>query len=120
VQDVDYVDYEDGSTGSAGGNDEAVDKTGMTKDGPDGDAVASAYLSDTAVASQIPAPSHAGGSSLGRTDVSTESSETSSGGNGITGHDETSEDMYAAFAVETPPTPGAPVAGAGVRDWELY
>jgi hypothetical protein len=120
VQDVDYVDYESGSTGSAGGNGEAIDKTGKTKDGPDGDAVASAYLNDTAVASQIPSIAPGSGSSLARSVVTSEASETSSGGNGITGHDETSENFYTAFVLETPPSPGSAYGSSGIDEWELY
>ncbi len=121
VDDVDYVDYEEGSTGSAGGNAEAIDKTGKTKDGPDGDAVASAYLNDTAVASQIPAVNHAYGESVARSSVTSEASETASGGNGITGHDETSENFYTAFVVETTPSPGQAYGSTTrVVDWSLY
>lgn len=120
VQDVDYVDYEAGSTGSAGGNIEAIDKTGVTKDGPDGDAVASAYLPDTAIASQIPAVTHSGGESVARSSVTTEASETASGGNGITSHDETSENFYTAFVVETPASPGQAYGTTRVADWYLY
>ena len=128
VQDVDYVDYEETATGSAGGNSEAIDKTGKTKDGPDGDSVASAYLNDTAVASQIPAINHAYGESLARSNVTSEASETGSGGNGITGHDETSENFYTAFVVDTTPSPGQaflvpPTPGPSTAvsvHWELY
>ncbi len=121
VDDVDYVDYEETATGSAGGNSEAIDKTGKTKDGPDGDAVASAYLNDTAVASQIPAINHSGGSSVARSSVTSEASETASGGNGITGHDETSENFYTAFVVETVPSPGQAYGSTTrVVDWSLY
>lgn len=121
VQDVDYVDYESTATGSAGGNVEAINKTGKTKDGPDGDAVASAYLSDTPVANQIPTINHAGGESVGRSSVTSEASETASGGNGITGHDETSENFYTAFVLETTPSPGQAYGSTTrVVNWSLY
>ncbi len=119
VEDVDYVDYE--GSGGVGGNVEAVDKTGITIDSDtDGDAVASPYLADTAIASQITAAAPASGSSQARSDVNNEIAETAAGGNGITGHDETSEDVNTAFVTETPPSPQGPFGSTPVLDWALY
>jgi len=75
VCDVDYVQW--GSLASGNG----VDKTGKTVDGPDGDAVASAYNADTPVGSQTFVPAPASGESVARTGL-TEVGETATGGNG--------------------------------------
>ncbi|MEE4311748.1 MAG: T9SS type A sorting domain-containing protein [candidate division KSB1 bacterium] len=105
VQDVDYVLW--------GDKDEWIDKTGVTKDGPDADAVASAYLPDTpkenqtVVTDDVP---HAFGQSAARKEM-VEVGETMAGGNGLIGHDETSEDFTMAFS-SVDPTPGDfPAAG---------
>ena len=86
VQDIDYALWGDAA--------EAVDKTGVSVDGPDGDAVASAYLADTAIGVQdvISGGSHASGDSFQRIDFD-EGVEIQGGGNGVTGSDETSEDL---------------------------
>ncbi|NUO53247.1 MAG: lamin tail domain-containing protein [Polyangiaceae bacterium] len=88
LQDVDYVtwgaDFEDGSR---------ADKTGVT-----------GYQADTAPANQVGALAPMATSSIER--CGPEVGETQSGGNGITGQDETSEDFSASFAVEVAPTPG--------------
>ena len=105
VTDVDYVVWGDKS--------EAVDKSGVLIDGPDADTDASAYLDDTPIGSQIAATSgtpHSDGESLQRLTLS-ESGETQSGGNGTNGHDETSEDLAAAFSVSTvTPNSGPPAS----------
>lgn len=97
VQDLDYVVW--------GDKNEAVDKTGVTIDGLDGDLVTSSYLNDTTILNQavISDTSHASGMSWHRIDFN-EGSENSSGGNGINGADETSEDLNNTFA-EGPLTP---------------
>lgn len=89
----------------------AVDKTGSTIDGPDGDSVASAYQGDTAVTSQsfvaannpdvgcVPSEQTVC-QAIERVDL-TEGTETATGGNGPAGHDETSENCAQTFAVET-------------------
>jgi endonuclease/exonuclease/phosphatase family metal-dependent hydrolase len=110
VQDIDYALWGDAA--------EAVDKTGVSVDGPDGDAVASFYADDTAIASQdvISTGSHASGDSFQRTDF-TEGAEVQSGGNGVNGSDETSEDVsvtWATFAA----TPGA-APPAPPTDWVI-
>jgi hypothetical protein len=95
VTDLDYLFY--GTTSS-----NAADKTGVVVNG-------SAYAPDTAVATQatktVTAP--AGGSSLHRCDTA-ESTETKSGGNGSSGHDETSESFTAAWKSSGTRTPGGP------------
>jgi DNA/RNA endonuclease YhcR with UshA esterase domain len=79
VQDVDYLIW--------GNTTYAVDKSGV-----------GTYLNDTPVASQSFLPAHADGKKLARLSE-TEGSETSSGGNGITGHDETSENLATSWEV---------------------
>jgi predicted extracellular nuclease len=103
VQDIDYAVW--------GDQDEAVDKTGVSIDGPDaGDDVAT-YAADTAIAWQdvISPAAHSFGSSFQRIDFA-EGAEIQTGGNGITGSDETSENLSVTWE-EAAPTPGAaPVA----------
>ncbi len=90
VYDVDYVtwgdEFEDGTR---------VDKTAVT-----------GYAADTAKASQLNAAAPSNLKSIERCD-DVETDEAATGGNGILGHDETSEDMAASFPVSDPPTPGA-------------
>jgi hypothetical protein len=99
VQDIDYALWGDAA--------EAVDKTGVSVDGPDGDAVASAYLADTAIGGQdvISGGSHAGGDSFQRIDFN-EGTEAQSGGNGVKGDDETSENLSVTWSLDAF-TPGA-------------
>ena len=89
VQDVDYVTWGDLDDNSR------IDKTGV-----DG------YADDTARASQMIAPTAAANSSIERCDLD-EPEESTTGGNGLTGHDETSEDLGASFVETDSPTPGA-------------
>jgi len=79
VQDVDYLLW--------GSNAYAVDKSGV-----------GSYLNDTPVGSQSFMPNHLDGEKLLRVSE-TEGTETTSGGNGITGHDETSEDLSVTWSV---------------------
>ena len=74
VKDVDYLIW--------GDNTFAIDKSGV-----DG------YLSDTPTSSQSLMPVHATNEKLVRLDKSSEGGETQANGNGITGHDETSEPL---------------------------
>ncbi|MBN2497189.1 MAG: lamin tail domain-containing protein [Deltaproteobacteria bacterium] len=92
VQDVDYVVWGDKAEGS--------DKTGVTV----GD---STYLADTPVDDQdiVAAQGHSAGQSWQRSDLS-EGAEVKTGGNGISGHDETSEDLSTTWTAAVP-TPGA-------------
>jgi len=103
VTDVDYALW--------GDRDEAVSKTGVSIDGPDADAIASAYQPDTAVGTQdvIATGSHAAGDSFTRKDLA-EGAETQVGGNGVSGADETSEDLSNTWADDEAPTPGEPAA----------
>ena len=74
VKDVDYLLW--------GDNSFAVDKSGI-----------SGYQSDTPVLSQSYMSVHNTNEKLIRTESASEGGETQSGGNGITGHDETSEPL---------------------------
>ncbi len=91
VQDLDYVLW--------GDKEEAVDKTGVAIDGPDPDSTATTYFNDTAIANQDvnSVASHLIGESFTRVDKD-EGTETMVSGNGITGHDETSENLSSTFA----------------------
>jgi cysteine-rich repeat protein len=98
VSDVDYLFY-----GAPSASNPMIDKTGVV-------AGASTYLVDTPASAQhaTAAPGEAG--SIHRC-VYAESHETSAHGNGIAGHDETSEDVAAAFAIGATTdarTPGGP------------
>ncbi len=100
VQDIDYVVWGDKAEG--------VDKTGVSKDGPDADMVASTYSDDTPIADQeVPVYMAFGlGLSFHRVDY-TEGTQTMTGGNGITGADETSENLSQTWQQITYPTPNA-------------
>lgn len=111
VTDLDYVVWGDKA--------EAVDKTGISIDGPDMDAIATAYQPDTAIATQdvVSVVAHATGESYQRMDL-LEGNEVITGGNGADGHDETSEDLSATWCQDAP-TPGAiatcmPVVASGI------
>jgi hypothetical protein len=99
VQDIDYAVWGDKA--------EAVDKTGVSIDGPDADADVTMYGPDTAITSQdvISTGSHASGNSFQRIDFA-EGAETQSGGNGIQGSDETSENLSVTWQLLAA-TPGA-------------
>jgi len=106
VEDVDYVLW--------GDKDEAVDKTGVSIDGPDPGTATSSYLDDTPIANQAVvgggSDPHDYGESAQRSGI-TECGETLTGGNGITGNDETSEDMTVSggcWTIFATPTPGEP------------
>jgi hypothetical protein len=99
VQDVDIFQW--------GDTTEAMCKTGISRDGPDAGATPSTYLDDTPIPSQrfLLAP-HSAGGSFERTSAS-EPGETRIGGNGITGHDETSEDFPTTWRIATAASPGS-------------
>ncbi len=100
VEDVDYVMWGDYPA-------TFVDKSGVSIDGPDPDSTPSTYLNDTPVTAQeafYPAP--LSGSSMERNTVM-ENGEVLLGGNGISGHDETSESIAQNFSLQTSPTPGS-------------
>ena len=99
VADLDYFVWGDKA--------EAVDKSGVIIDGPDADSDGSAYANDTAIGFQVPVDTgaHEFGDSWQRRDLS-EGDEVDAGGNGITGDDETSEDLAVTWGA-TAPTPNA-------------
>ena len=111
VQDIDYAVW--------GDQDEAVDKSGVGIDGPDADADLSFYASDTLIASQdvISDAAHAFGLSFQRTDFA-EGTETQTGGNGVTGADETSENLSVTWE-EAAVTPGAAPPPPPATDWVI-
>ena len=98
VEDLDYIVW--------GDRVEGVDKTNISIDSDtDGDSNTSTYLADTLRTSQpvISSIVHDLGNSWQRTDL-TEGNETKTGGNGVNGHDETSENTGTTF-LEAAPTP---------------
>ncbi|MGV6852916.1 MAG: endonuclease, partial [bacterium] len=99
IADLDYLVW--------GDKNEAVSKTGISIDGPDADTTATPYLNDTDIIAQavIRSSSHADGLSWQRVD-NTEGNEIQFGGNGLSGHNETSEDLYLTWGAGTP-TPGS-------------
>lgn len=100
VQDVDLVQAE-------GVIDPAkTDKTGIMVDGPDADALPSTYLPDTVVATQAEVPL-AGALITQRIDFN-ETGELKTGGNGISGNDETSEPLNLTWVTAATATPGQP------------
>ncbi len=88
VHDVDYVTW--GATFDA---ETRIDKTGVA-----------GYAADTSAAAQQPAAAPMAGETIER--CGGEIGETATGGNGVSGHDETSERLDTAFRVQTAPTPG--------------
>jgi predicted extracellular nuclease len=100
VADVDYAVWGDKA--------EAVDKTGVSVDGPDADSTATTYLPDTDIPSQdvVSGAAHSSGESYTRIDL-LEGTETLTGGNGVDGNDETSENLSVTWGIQTP-TPNAP------------
>ncbi len=107
VQDLDYIVWGDKA--------EAVDKTGVAIDGPDPDIITTTYFNDTAIASQdvTSTVSHLIGDSYTRIDKD-EGTETITAGNGVTGNDETSENLSATFADLAVTPNGGSLLGIGV------
>ena len=114
VQDLDYALWGGSSLVSV-----RVNKTGVRIDGPDAGADSTGYLADTDVSAQrtVSSTAHAFGNSFQRLSAD-EGTEVATGGNGQTGHNETSEQLNAtwrATAVDSPPlapvavTPPAPI-----------
>jgi hypothetical protein len=97
VQDLDYLTW--GTNTSV-----RIDKTGVTIG-------AGTYLADTPIASQVPvaAAAHNDGDSFMRVSAD-EGTETLTGGNGLTGHDETSENLNATWANFDGQEPADPAA----------
>ncbi len=110
VQDIDYAVW--------GDNAEGVDKSGVGVDGPDADGDATFYPAETAIADQetVAPGSHASGDSFQRVDFA-EGAETQSGGSGLQGSDETSEDLSATWS-QFEATPGA-APPAPASDWVI-
>ncbi len=106
VQDVDIVQWSDAGPVF---NTVSPVKTGVSVDGPDADTAASTYLPDTAPQGQeLAAP---GAHNVGRTVTRIsyqEGDETLAGGNGVTGHDETSENLSVTWRTNTEPSIGSP------------
>lgn len=104
VKDVDQVFW--GTSTATNGH---AEKTGVSVDGPDAGTTPSVYLADTPGFQQdsrnAPRPV-AATSALQRIEF-TELGQTASGGNGITGGDETSEPWNVNFVLGVP-TPGVP------------
>ena len=108
VQDLDYLAWGTNTT-------LRVSKTGVVIDGADAGTTTSAYLPDTAVASQQALTSHTYGQSFRR--ISTdEGAEPATGGTGVGGHDETGEPgtptWNAAATPQDPTSTGTPVDAA--------
>ena len=89
VRDVDYVTW-----GTEFDAETRIDKSAVP-----------GYQPDTAPTSQLPALAPAATQSISRC-TANEPDEKTSGGNGISGHDETSENFGSAFEVLCTPTPG--------------
>jgi hypothetical protein len=100
VQDLDIVEWGDDLSGFY------VDKTGIEVDGPDQDTRPTPYRNDQPFIMHDKAAPNAIGSSMKRIDFS-EWGENPTGGNGVTGHDETSENWATTWSNLTPPTPGS-------------
>ncbi len=95
VQDIDYAVW--------GDKIEAVDKTGVSLDGPDADSNPTPYLNDTPIPSQaVIATSDAPPGMSWQRSSFTEGAESNSGGNGFNGHDETSEDLGNTWTTAIP------------------
>ncbi len=109
VQDLDYLIWGTTSTLSV-----RTDKTGVSVDGPDADGAATAYLADTATSAQqaVATSPHNFGDSFQRRSLD-EGAETAAGGNGLNGHNETSEPLAATWRADADNTPpAAPAAFA--------
>lgn len=104
IYDLDYVVWGDKA--------EAVDKSGVSIDGIDSDSDESSYLNDTPISIQIVVASnaHSYENSWQRNSI-TEEGETLSGGNGIDGHDETSENISVSFIEDVPTPSDVPFGG---------
>ena len=94
VQDLDYLIW--GTSSNV-----RVDKTRVSIDGPDGDDNPSTYADDTPIVSQDPV-NPSGSSTVNRSFMrqsADEGNEVTSAGNGLTGHNETSEDLGTTWLV---------------------
>lgn len=117
VKDVDLVRW--GSPSSA----EAFKlKIAQMVDGPDEDTAWSVYAPDTGVIAYVPSGPV---TVLRRVNADETGEGSSSGGNGITGHDESLERIQNTFASlpfppVTPGTPNTSLFPANVEDWQVY
>jgi len=90
VQDVDYVTW-----GTAFDAETRADKSAV-----------SGYAADTPAANQKAAVAPGNAQSIERCAPAAEAGEKTTGGNGINGHDETSESLDTTFTIQATPTPG--------------
>ncbi len=103
VTDVDYVVW--GTSSSV-----RVDKTGLSLDGPDADSTPTPYKADTPGGSQVPIPAvdasngHIFGNAFRREDFN-EGTQKTTGGNGVGGRDETSENLATTWSSDKPASP---------------
>jgi len=106
VSDVDMVNL-----GTPSSTNDIGDKTGLSVDGPDADTTPSTYLPDAhTMPQQLTDPGY--GFSTKREQLEG-ANEVNSGGNGITGHDETTENILVTWdTLYVAPDPG--VVGPGV------
>lgn len=106
VQDVDIVQWSDAGPVF---NTVSPNKSGVSVDGPDADANPSSYFADTAPQGQELASlgAHAVGTTVTRVNYQ-EGDETLAGGNGILGHDETSENLSVTWRSNSEPSIGSP------------
>jgi hypothetical protein len=104
VQDIDYVYYGSADPAMNPGNP-AVDKSMLSVDGPDPDTATSGYRLDTPAASQQQARVHVLSAASIRCDEH-EGTEVLSGGNGVFGHNETSENLATTWAITAPTVTG--------------
>ncbi len=125
VQDVDIVQWSDSGPVF---NTVSPNKTGVSVDGPDAGAIASTYLPDTAPQGQELASlgAHGVGNTVTRVNYQ-EGDETLVGGNGLLGHDETSENLSVTWRTNTAPSIGSPgdfgppalIAGLATEETEI-
>jgi endonuclease I len=103
VQDIDMVNL-----GQPSDANDVASKTGVSVDGPDPGTIASTYLADSAT---MPDQSASPGSGVSTKRATPEESmEATPGGNGLTGDDETSEDIlvtWDSLYTFTAPNPGS-------------
>jgi DNA/RNA endonuclease YhcR with UshA esterase domain len=106
VADLDYVPW-----GLAAFSTYWMDKTGVAVDGPDADTQATTYLNDKTRNTQQAPAAPSGGLTLQRNSL-TETDEAISGGNGVGGHNEATENWKTSFSPLSA-TPGSFISNAG-------
>ncbi|MCB1057580.1 MAG: hypothetical protein KDD11_18935, partial [Acidobacteria bacterium] len=107
VEDVDMVNL-----GTPSSTNDIGDKTGVSVDGPDADTTASTYANDA-----VTMPQQAGDPGFGFSTkrIALETGNESAGGNGLTGDDETSENISVTWDTAfTAPDPGTVSLGPSV------